>query len=180
VIASVPAIFFAFDGFYSTAGLFEDMNDPKKFSKALSIGIVIIAFVYVLISLGVMVSSDDGTVIGFVSNFDKTMPGKIVGFIIMFAIFLSVLSILNGYAIYSGEFLFSLIKNNEFIFSKYIQKKINLFDSKKLSLFIYGIFFVIFVLCCTIGVFYFKDVYQGAYYDDQTCGIYQLCDLLSN
>jgi amino acid transporter len=35
VIAAIPAIFFAFDGFYTASGVYSDMKEPKKFSSAL-------------------------------------------------------------------------------------------------------------------------------------------------
>jgi amino acid transporter len=67
VIASIPAIFFAFDGFYAAGGIYNEMKDKNKFFKPLIFGIIIIATIYVLISISLLLGSD-GTILGISSQ----------------------------------------------------------------------------------------------------------------
>ncbi|CAF0747687.1 unnamed protein product [Didymodactylos carnosus] len=61
IIGSIPAIFFAFDGFYAVGSIKENMRQPKKLGPALVIGIAIITGAYLLISAGLFTSSPTGT-----------------------------------------------------------------------------------------------------------------------
>jgi amino acid transporter len=61
---SIPSIFFAFDGFYSTAGIQSEMKDPKKVSLAMTLGLAIVSFINVAISLSLLLCSTDGTIAG--------------------------------------------------------------------------------------------------------------------
>jgi amino acid transporter len=53
VFASIPAIFFAFDGFYTASASFDKMKNPKKGSLAIALGIAVVSFVYIFVSLGI-------------------------------------------------------------------------------------------------------------------------------
>jgi amino acid transporter len=64
VMSAIPAIFFAFDGFYSVGGVYADMKEPKKFSSALSIGIAITSAIYLLISIGLLLGAKGGAING--------------------------------------------------------------------------------------------------------------------
>jgi amino acid transporter len=71
VLASIPAIFFAFDGFYTTSASFDKMKDPSKGSLAISIGLVTVSTIYILVSIGIYLATKDagdyaGTIIGFI------------------------------------------------------------------------------------------------------------------
>jgi amino acid transporter len=63
MMLSVPAIFFAFDGFYGAAGIRNKLEQPKKFSSILTIGLLIVAGIYLLMSLSLLfyVKNGDGT-----------------------------------------------------------------------------------------------------------------------
>lgn len=52
---SLAAIFFAYDGFYATAGVQTEMREPKKTPKALVIGLSIVTSVYILIAVSMSV-----------------------------------------------------------------------------------------------------------------------------
>jgi amino acid transporter len=60
VMSSVPAVFFAFDGFYSAAGVQSEMKEPRKVSMALAIGIAIVAAIDVIISFSLLLGTDTG------------------------------------------------------------------------------------------------------------------------
>jgi amino acid transporter len=64
IIASIPAIFFSFDGFYTCSSLEKDMKKPEQFSKALVCGIIVVATFYILFSIFTLLAADGGTIIG--------------------------------------------------------------------------------------------------------------------
>jgi amino acid transporter len=64
VISAIPAIFFAFDGFYTATSAYENMKEPKKFSSALSIGIALTGALYMLISIGMLLGAKGGAITG--------------------------------------------------------------------------------------------------------------------
>jgi amino acid transporter len=64
VISAIPAIFFAFDGFYSSTSAYSDMKEPKKFSSALSVGIALTGALYMLISIGMLLGAKGGAISG--------------------------------------------------------------------------------------------------------------------
>jgi amino acid transporter len=61
VMLSVPAIFFAFDGFYASTGIQSSLKEPKKISTILTLGLFIVSIIYVLIAISLFVFSSDGT-----------------------------------------------------------------------------------------------------------------------
>ena len=56
---SLAAIFFAYDGFYATAGVQTEMREPKKTPKALVIGLSIVTLIYTLIAVSMSVVGTD-------------------------------------------------------------------------------------------------------------------------
>jgi amino acid transporter len=64
VIASVPAIFFAFDGFYSASASQHKMHEPKRASSAMALGIAIVAAVYIMISVALLLGAQGGGFFG--------------------------------------------------------------------------------------------------------------------
>jgi amino acid transporter len=64
VIASIPAIFFAFNGFTYPANLTSSMKQPKKLPLTMTIGLIIVTIIYVGISVSMLISSGTGGVDG--------------------------------------------------------------------------------------------------------------------
>jgi amino acid transporter len=64
VIASIPAIFFAFDGFYSSSASQHKMHEPKRASSAMALGIAVVACVYILISISLLLGANEGSFFG--------------------------------------------------------------------------------------------------------------------
>jgi amino acid transporter len=55
IMASIPAIFFAYDGFYTTAGIQTEMKDPKKVSMVMTVGLLIVSAIDILISISLLI-----------------------------------------------------------------------------------------------------------------------------
>jgi amino acid transporter len=64
VIASIPAIFFAFDGFYSASASQHKMLEPKRASSAMALGIAVVAAVYIMISIALLLGANGGSFFG--------------------------------------------------------------------------------------------------------------------
>jgi amino acid transporter len=64
IFASIPAIFFAFNGFTYPANLTKDMREPKKLPLTMTIGLILVTVIYVGISVSMLISSGDGAVTG--------------------------------------------------------------------------------------------------------------------
>jgi amino acid transporter len=64
VLSSIPAIFFAFDGFYSAAGIQGVMKEPRKISLALGIGMAIVSTLDIVISLSLLLGTHSGKLSG--------------------------------------------------------------------------------------------------------------------
>ncbi|CAF0723804.1 unnamed protein product [Didymodactylos carnosus] len=62
IFASVPAIFYSFDGFYSVTSLKRNLKSERSLGPLIAIGLSIVVGVYLLISTGLFVSSSDGTI----------------------------------------------------------------------------------------------------------------------
>jgi amino acid transporter len=68
VIASIPAIFFAFDGFYSASASQHRMHEPKRSSQAMALGIAVVAGVYILISVALLLGAQNGSFANFINE----------------------------------------------------------------------------------------------------------------
>ncbi|AAT27708.1 APC family permease [[Mycoplasma] mobile] len=131
LILSIPAIFFAFDGFYVAAGIQSQVKNPKRTSLALGIGLAITSFVYMLITISIIIVSNgfgnfessgniqsNGITQWFFEN-NATAVLVLINFIIGFGI----LGIINGFSMYSPLLYEDLIRDKEIPFtSKFIHK----------------------------------------------------------
>jgi amino acid transporter len=62
VIASVPAIFFAFDGFYTISSNTLEMKKPQKAPFAMVVGLLVLSAIDILITLAMVLSTPSGSV----------------------------------------------------------------------------------------------------------------------
>jgi len=62
---AVAAIFFAYDGFYVTAGIQSEMKEPKKTPLAILFGLIIVTVIYLLIAIAMSLGASGGSPFGF-------------------------------------------------------------------------------------------------------------------
>jgi amino acid transporter len=62
VIASIPAIFFAFDGFYTVSSNTLEMKEPKKAPLAMAIGLLVLSVIDIAITMGMLLGTTSGSV----------------------------------------------------------------------------------------------------------------------
>lgn len=99
LMASIPAIFFAFDGFYTATSIAKSCKEPKKMGLGLLFGMVVVLSVYLLLSSGLFLATNpvDADNAGLWSGVQR-MPQWVIT-TINWTIFVAVLGIANGFAI---------------------------------------------------------------------------------
>lgn len=124
IFGSIPAIIFSFDGFYASAGIQSEMEEPRKTPLALVVGLIIVSAIDVLISISLLIGSKEGTIssLNFFFTEDKWHWVIIV---MNFLIAIGIFGIINGFAVYNPRFYEDLIKDYQLPFSKKLKAKIN-------------------------------------------------------
>lgn len=121
MFAAISSIFFAFDGFYTAAGVQSEMKEPKKTPIALVIGLSLVTIIYLLISISMSIGIEGGSFSQLKDWFAYHNVSWIYGLINLFIGF-GALGIINGYAMWTPLFTEDLIKMNELPFSsKYVK-----------------------------------------------------------
>jgi basic amino acid/polyamine antiporter, APA family len=96
---AIPAIFFAFDGFYNITNMRNRLKDPKKLGLIIFWALLFIAALYVIISSSIFLSSTDGTFSGSKPNswISESALNKIKLTVNIFLI-VAILGVYNGYS----------------------------------------------------------------------------------
>jgi amino acid transporter len=63
IMCAVPAVFFAFDGFYAAAGIQTSMREPRKVSMAMALGVSIVSLIDILITLSLVLGTNSGKMV---------------------------------------------------------------------------------------------------------------------
>ena len=121
---AVAAIFFAYDGFYVTAGIQSEMKEPKKTPLAILFGLIIVTVIYLLIAIAMSLGASGGSPFGFQDWLkDKGLNWLYATFQILIGV--GVLGIINGFALWSTRFMEDLVLADEVPFSAKFAGKIN-------------------------------------------------------
>ena len=123
IFGSIPAIIFSFDGFYASAGIQSEMQEPRKTPLALIIGLLVVSALDILISISLLVGSQHGSVATL--NFFKDGKWHIVIVLLEVMIAFGILGIVNGFAVYNPRYYEDLIKDYQLPFSGKLKDKIN-------------------------------------------------------
>jgi len=178
MFASIPAIFFAFDGFYSTASYQSEMKEPHKISAALGLGLAIVAFVNVGVSISLMLCSKDGTIAGI--KWLQDHRWLLIAIYSMITV--GVFGILNSFGGLVGVYYGALIKDRGVIGWKLFDKWSK--GNNKLAGVLYALVtglgcIIIFTL---IGQFGYLDTngYASTSYLADTAKLISFADLTAN
>ncbi|MEF9984949.1 MAG: APC family permease, partial [Malacoplasma sp.] len=124
---AIAGIFFAYDGFYVTAGIQTEMKEPKKTPWAILAGLAAVTIIYLVIAISMSLNGN-GSFFGFGEWLDGKGLSWLFG-LVNILIAIGVLGIINGFAMWAPRFIEDLIRERELPFSeKYINK---LSDGKK-------------------------------------------------
>lgn len=106
-MASIPAILFAYDGFYTVTSLKSDMKEPNKMGVVIVLAISVITATYLVFGIftGLAGAPD---ILGIKLVNDYKAIGTIVNLCIMFAVF----GIINGFGIGTPEIYYLTYKEH--------------------------------------------------------------------
>lgn len=124
IFGGIAAIFFAFDGFYVTAGLQTDMKEPRKTPVAISIGLIIVTVIYLVIAISMSLGSAGGSFYDFQNWLAANNVLWIFGVANIFIAF-GVLGIINGFSMWASRFIEDLIKEGELSVPRRYLAKLN-------------------------------------------------------
>ncbi|MBQ0045736.1 MAG: APC family permease [Mycoplasma sp.] len=201
IVGSIPAIIFSYDGFYSTAGIQSEMEEPKKTPAALVIGLVIVSIINLLVAISLLFGAVNGKVNGMVFLDQKGLHWLVGTMEMLIAV--GILGVINGFAMYNPLYYQDLIKAGELPFSDKLQHKLATQKRNWVGLIYAGIitivFFIVFTLVGAMGYadtigygstgmvpFLSKTGEVVAYGYDKVTGIgscnslYSFCDLMAN
>jgi amino acid transporter len=147
ILSSIPAIFFAFDGFYSTAGIQTEMKEPRKVSMAMGLGIAIVSAIDIVISFSLLLGTKDGKMAGL------KIPFYVIQIMEML-VAIGILGIINGVAIYGSRYYEDLIRNNEIPFASRLRKYSNNKRPVVGTLVSYAIMIFRFAVFTLLGLFF--------------------------
>lgn len=109
---SLAAIFFAYDGFYATAGIQTEMREPKKTPKAIVLGLAIVTAIYLAIAISMSVAGTNANLSTFSAYLAKHHVAWIGGIINLF-VAIGVMGILNGFSMWCPRYLQDLVLEGE-------------------------------------------------------------------
>ncbi|TDO20415.1 amino acid transporter [Mycoplasma testudineum] len=179
----IAGIFFAYDGFYVSAGIQSEMKEPERTPKAILYGLGIVTVVYVIIAISMSIVGN-GSIGGLEEQLQSAGMSAKASFIFMGVINLlvaiGILGIINGFAVWTPRYMEDLIAANEIPFINKKKWKLNKhlpLSGLKITLILTLPLFVIFAI---IGALGYTDSSGYAFYGAQMDNLYSLADDLSN
>ena len=106
LIGGIPAISFAFDGFYETTSLRNDLKNPKKMGPIIALGVSIILAIYIAMTIAFGLGAEDGSVNGVTTNKELLQAFNVM-------IGIGIVGIVNGYMMVSVEQSSALYEEGE-------------------------------------------------------------------
>ena len=175
---AVAAIFFAYDGFYVTAGIQSEMKEPKKTPLAILFGLIIVTVIYLLIAIAMSLGASEGSPFGFADWLkDKGLNWLYATFQILIGI--GVLGIINGFALWSTRFMEDLVLADEVPFSTKFAGKINPKTPWVGIMYNLVISLPIVIIFCIIGGLGYVDAAgYGSSYGTGVAQLYSFADLM--
>ena len=199
LVSSIPAIMFAYDGFYSAAGIQTEMQHPEKTGTAMSIGLLFVSIANIIVSISLCLCSTDGKLgsIAFkgLDETGNTILHIVVG-VMEILVALGILGIVNSVAIWTPRFYEYLIKTDELWVPEQYKNKLNDHCPKVGVVYTIIISTIFFIACVAIGSFGYLDVNQydttqlvnivgnktatTGYGDKHLATLYSFTDLMGN
>ncbi|ENY69290.1 Hypothetical protein, putative amino acid permease [Metamycoplasma auris 15026] len=112
IFGSFAGIFFAFDGFYVSAGIQSEMKNPEKTPAVLVVGLFSITAIYIIIALAMSLGAKTGGFYDYGGLLKQKGHGWAFG-VINICIAIGVLGVLNGFSMWCTRFVEDLVKEGE-------------------------------------------------------------------
>ncbi len=175
IFMSVGAIFFAYDGFYVTAGMQTEMKEPQKTPIAIVLGLGAVTIIYLLIAISMSLGGNGG--IGGFFNFLEDRDCLWIFGALNILIAIGVMGIINGFAMWAPRFIEDLMRENELPFSEKYKDKLNVSRPLVGVLYLATITAPIVIVFNLIGALAYYDGYQGDYTKEMG-RLLTFCDLM--
>ena len=181
VFASLGGIFFAFDGFYVTAGVQSEMKNPEKTPAALTIGLSSMTAIYILIAVAMSMGAKSGGFYDYQELLGKKGHAWASG-VINFCIAIGIIGILNGFTMWASRWVEDLIKEGEISVPVKVYKYMK---NSKMPL--VGALFVLFlalpfmIIFTIVGAYGYKNIGNyGKGYGYKIAELVSFGDLMAN
>ena len=180
MLTGIPAIMFAFDGFYEASSIRKNMKNPRNNTKAIITALLIILSIYIFITVAFGIGSKEGSIKGI---FNRTPAWVNALFNILISV--GVVSTVNGYILASISQFQDLIDRNEsmiLIKSKGLLQKLGL-KNKTNRFYAFFYLFIVYVtlnlIVWTVGTY----VWTGGSpkkYNNNDFYIYSFINVITN
>ena len=175
IIASIPAILFAFDGFFTITTLRSSLKNKKQMPWIMLVGLIIISLTYLYLSIAFALPPNNGSstgIAGMPSWLSITLNVMIVS---------AVLGIVNGYCLSSNRLYEIATEEKSFYILSWIYKKFPKVSKKTASfLLLWTMIMIINIIMIPITVFLWKPGSAPSSTSTGYLHIYAMADSLSN
>ncbi|ADE19790.1 amino acid permease [Mycoplasma crocodyli] len=179
---SWAGIFFAYDGFYVSTGIEEELKDKKKTPYVLLMGLSVVTIIHLIIAIAMSINGK-GDFKEYAQFLSQRKLGWIYG-LTNFSISIGVIGIINGFSLWIPKFIEELIRMKDIPFYKKLANKTN--ESLPKVGVKYALILIqpTTLLFCIIGsTLYFPYDDPSGYHDLYGSGmsnLYNFADLMSN
>lgn len=178
MLVAIAGIFFAYDGFYVTAGIQTEMKEPKKTPWAILAGLGATTIIYLIIAISMSLNGD-GSFFGFGDWLAQNNVSWVFGVVNLMIAF-GVLGIINGFAMWAPRFIEDLMRERELPFSEKYAAKLSNGSKPWVGIIYSGVITApIVILFTLIGSLAYIDGYNGAYGSGMG-NLYTFADLMAN
>lgn len=175
IIASIPAILFAFDGFFTITTLRSSLKNKKQMPWIMLIGLIIISLTYLYLSIAFALPPNNGSstgISGIPTWLSITLNVMIVS---------AILGIVNGYCLSSNRLYEIAAEEKSFYLLSWIYKKFPNLSKKTCSFLMLWVFImIIYIILVPLAVFAWKPGTPGTSDSNVYLNIYAMSDLLTN
>lgn len=174
IMASIPAILFAYDGFYTVTSLKKSLKDEKKMGSLIAVGMAIItgAYLFFAILTGIYQQTD---IFGPYSESVTSMFNALI--------FLAVLGIINGFAMGVPRMYLASLEDGDFNLLLWFKRTFRIKTLKMASFLIsIAITILFWIVIIPVGIYGIKSTNDFYYntYGDGTAQLYEFADILTN
>ncbi len=175
IIASIPAILFAFDGFFTITTLRSNLKNKKQMPWIMLAGLILISSVYLYLSIAFALPPNNGTSSGIVG-----IPSWL-SIVLNVMIVSAVLGIVNGYCLSTNRLYEIAAEEKSFYLLALMYKKFPKFSKRTNSfLLVWLIIIVIYITLVPISIFVWKPGSAATSNKNVYLNIYAMSDLLTN
>ena len=175
IMASIPAIMFAVDGFYTITAMKGDLKDSKKLGVITAISISVIMGSYLIFAV-ITATTGQGSYMGidFLKNNQSAM------LIINVSISMAVLGIVNGFAMATYNMYESIDEKEHIGIVKWFKKTFNIKSNIKAAFYVSIVFGILsYILLVPVAILGW-NASNYSWYGSTSANLYEMMDLITN